>query len=298
MFGFGSDKRTKFYISLTPKDKGGGSNTFACNFINWIKKHQDKYKYVKNILKADRAIIIADKADVNEVKKAKSNKCFIIHRLDEYFEENESEYRRKKHQKIIELNKFADITVYQSKFVFQNVHPYLQPSRYEIIINGADPNFFYPSSQKGIYIGHVSWSYDERKRFDLLYDLIQSFPQEKFLLVGNHRKTKYPFDRLDNVVLVGSVNRKKMRKYYQMMKVLYLPSEKDPCPNVAVEAILCGVPVCYNPDAGTKEIVRDCGLPLTDFEQMLNNLDYFRNKCLLRNDLYFGNVAEKYSLLS
>ncbi len=297
MFGFRSDKRIKIYISLIPKHKGGGSNTFAYDFINWIKRHKDSYVFEKKILKADRAIIIADKADINDVQKAKNKGCFVIHRLDEYFEQDESEYRRRKHQKIIELNKLANVTVYQSEFVCNNVHPYLQATRYEIIINGADPKLFYPAPKSGEYIGHVSWSSDERKRFDLVYELIENHPKENFLLIGNHRNTRFPFQRFDNVTLVGTVNRKEMRKYYHMMKIVYLPSEKDPCPNIAVEAILCGLPVCYNPDAGTKEIVRDCGMPLDDFKQLLDNLGRFRNKCLLRKDLYFDTVAARYTLL-
>ena len=82
-----------------------------------------------------------------------------------------------------------------------------------------------------------------------------------------------------------------------MLKMLYLPSEKDPCPNTAVEAIKCGVPVCYNSDGGTKEIVRDCGVPLESFDLLFQNLAQYRNKCLSREDLDFDKVAQKYMAL-
>ncbi len=297
MFGSNRKNRIKIYISLIPRNKGGGANTFANNFVNWVRDNRDKYVLVKNIFKADKAIVLANKAEISSVSKAREKGCFIIHRLDEYFEQNESEYRREKHQSIIDLNKFADVTVYQSRFVCDNVQPYLQTQRYVIIINGPDPKLFYPAKQSGEYIGHVSWSSDERKRYNLLYNLIEHNPRERFLLIGRHNKTLFPFEKFENVILAGAVNRNRIRDYYHKMKMLFLPSEKDPCPNTAVEAILCGVPVCYNPDAGTKEIVRDCGVPLDRFREILDDTEFFRNRCLSRKDLCFDPVAGKYMSL-
>lgn len=288
------DGRTAVFISLIPKAAGGGSNSFAFNFLNWIKAHRESYRYTKDILEAQKAIIIADKGDCHTLRRAKEKGVFIIHRLDEYFVEGETGFRREKHQRIIELNRFADITVYQSDFVFSNVHPYLKAHNYTVIRNGADPEFFYPADREGKQIGHVSWSIGESKRFDLLYSFIESHPQEQFLLVGNHKKSAYDFRKFKNVTLCGAADRNRMRSYYQKMKMLYLPSENDPCPNTAIEAILCGVPVCFNARAGTKEVVGDCGLPLEDSDALLKGLPLFRSRCLSRQDLHFGNVARAY----
>ena len=78
------------------------------------------------------------------------------------------------------------------------------------------------------------------------------------------------------------------------MKCLYFPSERDPCPNTVVEAIISGIPVCYHKNGGTKEIVRDCGLPLEQFDELLGNLDYFHGRCAVRRDLFFDAVGTKY----
>ena len=78
------------------------------------------------------------------------------------------------------------------------------------------------------------------------------------------------------------------------MKCLFFPSERDPCPNTVVEAILSGIPVCYNIQGGTKEIVKDCGLPLEQFDDLLEQCSSFHEKCAKRQDLYFDSVAEKY----
>lgn len=283
----------KLFISLRPKIAGGGANAFAYNFAKWIKKNNKEYKAVRNILHADKAIIIADKADINKVQKAKNKGCFIIHRLDEYFEQVESEYRRRKHQKIIELNRLADVTVYQSNFVFNNVHPYLKTNRYKIILNGADPELFCPAPESGEYIGHVSWGVDTKKRLDILYKFITEHPDQKFLLIGRHKESPYNFN-LSNVILKGVVKRKKLPRYYRMMKMLYFPSENDPCPNTAIEAILSGVPICYNPAGGTIELVKNCGEPLDNVEFLLENLADYRSRCSARKDLYFDQVFERY----
>ena len=94
--------------------------------------------------KAERAIIIAHLAEEKKIIKAKKNGCTIVHRLDEHFEENETEYRSDKHKKIIELNRIVDVTVFQSKFVFDNVYHHIKPAKWCIIHNGSDPNIFSP----------------------------------------------------------------------------------------------------------------------------------------------------------
>ncbi|EKD27463.1 MAG: hypothetical protein ACD_79C00716G0003 [uncultured bacterium] len=297
MFFFKKNKLPKIFISIFPKAKGGGANTFAWNFISWLKKNKNKFNYEKNILKADNAIIIANKIDIDLLKKSKENGCFIIHRLDEHFEENEDEYRKTKHSEIIKINKLADVTVYQSNFVFENVHPYLKPDKYKIVINGALKEIFHPAKNPGEYIGHVSWGIGEKKRYDILYKFIECNPDFQFLLVGNHNKSGFNFGQLKNTKLISAVKRNQIVKYYHKMKILYFPSENDPCPNTVVEAILSGVPVCYNEIGGTREIVKDCGASLSHFTELIDSYSKYRENCFHRNDLFFENVANQYVAL-
>jgi hypothetical protein len=74
------DGRTAVFISLIPKAAGGGSNSFAFNILNWIKAHRESYRYTKDILEAQKAIIIADKGDCHTLRRAKEKGVFIIHR--------------------------------------------------------------------------------------------------------------------------------------------------------------------------------------------------------------------------
>ncbi|MCP4264275.1 MAG: glycosyltransferase family 4 protein [Candidatus Brocadiaceae bacterium] len=287
--------RVNVFISIIPSSKGGGSNTFAYSFKKWLLNNKDRYNLVYNIQKADKAIVIADKMDVNSLEKARCRECFIIHRLDEHVESNEDDYRKKKHSHIKELNAFADVTVYQSRFVFNNMHPFLGfPERYEIILNGADTVDFYPADKPGEYIGHATWGVGDKKRMDIVYDTIKKYTNEQFLLIGNHSRSGFDFSSLTNVRCIGQVKRQEMLSFLHQMKFLFFPSENDPCPNTVIESIQSGIPVCYNPIGGTKEVVQDCGLPISDFEIMLKNYLSLRQKCLSRQDLNFNTVADKY----
>ena len=286
------------FLSIDPKNIGGGSNTFSHNFINWVRRNKSNYKIGRKINKSEIAIVIAGKLSLDDLKLAKSNNIFIIHRLDEYVEDNEDEYRKKKHEKIKYINKFADVTVYQSNYVYENMHPYLgHPEKYAVIHNGGNPDEFYPSDNLGEYVGHVTWGVGQKKRLDILYEIIKNYHDQKFLLVGRHLESEYNFSALPNVKCVGRVKRKNLLQYLHQMKFLFFPSERDPCPNTVIEAMLAGLPICYNKIGGTIELVKDCGVPLNDFGKLNNNLSTFRQKTLARSDLDFNLVAEKYLAL-
>ena len=279
------------FMSISPRKKGGGPNTFAGLMGDWLKGNG--YRLVTSPEKADTAILFANRAKYEEIEKAKKNGVFVLHRLDEHFEENETGFRKEKHEQLIQLNKLADLTIFQSQFVFENVYPHIKPKNYSIIHNGGDPESFFPASSIGKYIGHVTWSVHEKKRLDLLYKFIKEHPDEHFLLIGNHRDSAFEFD-MPNVLIKGKTSRRKLGRYYRMMKLMYFPSENDPCSNSVVEAILSGVPVCYHPVGGNVELVRECGEPLDNVDILINNLEKYRHRCSDRKDLYFDAVAEKY----
>ena len=285
-------KRCKLYISVVPHSGsfGGGANTFAWNFIRYLNRKG--ISTTNSLIKATHAIVISNKVNKIALKFAKARGCFILHRLDEDFESGIPV--KKKHTQILKINKLADFTVFQSHFVKENILPHLQTKNWEIIINGADSKIFSYNSKMGSYIGHVTNSIGDKKRLDILDNIITRYPQEKFLLVGNHKKYYTDFSRHRNVTMNDSVSKIELSKLHQQMKCLFFPSERDPCPNTVVEAILSGIPVCYNIIGGTKEIVKDCGLPLEKFDDLLEKCSTFNKKCSKRKDLYFDKVAENY----
>jgi glycosyltransferase involved in cell wall biosynthesis len=285
-------KKRNLHISISAHSgsSGGGANTFAWNFHRYLNRKG--IATTNNLIGASHAIIISNKVNKISLKIAKAHGCFILHRLDEEFESGVP--LKTKHQQILQINKRAHVTVFQSNFVKENILPHLQTKNWEIIINGADSEIFPYHSKMGSYIGHVTNSVGGKKRLDILDDIITRYPQEKFLLVGNHNKYFNDFSRHHNVIMKGSVSKKELSKFHQQMKCLFFPSERDPCPNTVVEAILSGIPVCYNIHGGTKEIVKDCGLPLEQFDDLLEKCSSFHAKCAKRQDLLFDSVAEKY----
>ena len=163
----------RVHVSINAESKGGGSNTFAALFSRYIK--ESAHQEVSDMATADLAVVIAHRADEGLLVDAKARGCVILHRLDEYFEQDESAARREKHEKIRALNRLADVTIYQSEFVFENVHPFLNPSRYEIVRNGGDPQRFKPGRRPGSLIGHVSWGIDTKKRLDVVHEVKTPF---------------------------------------------------------------------------------------------------------------------------
>lgn len=273
---------------------GGGANTFAWNMAEYLESHGIPVS--RHILTASAAIVIADKASLPTLLVSKLLGCFIIHRLDEHFGDPKAPPgREEKHRKIRLINKLADITVYQSEFVRDNLQPHLKAKSFTVIRNGGNPKIFHDDGKERRFVGHVTNSVGWKKRLDLLERAIESHPDETFLLAGNHAKSDIDFRRFPNVRLEGPVGKDRLAELYRQMKCLYFPSENDPCPNTVVEAILSGVPVCYNPEGGSKELAGDfCGRPLSNFDELLACWRDLRLNCAKRDDLHFNKVAAAY----
>jgi len=285
----------RIYLSRWPEKMGGGSNSFSLNFHKYAKR--SGIRVVRKIDDADAAIIIAGRGiSPAELQTARDRGCFVIHRIDEHFGAFTDPNRLKKHEKIADLNRLASITVFQSEFVRQNAQPYLGSERYCVIYNGGDPAKFRMGNFPGSEIGHITWSLLEKKGLKDLHQEIEKRPSEKFRLVGLHQKAislGLDFNR-PNALLRGERPHSKMPAEFRKMKILYFPSRDDPCPNTVVEAILSGVPVCYHDSGGTPELVRNCGEPLDQFDELLYDLEGYRENCLGRSDLHFDGVFKQY----
>ena len=93
----------------------------------------------------------------------------IVHRLDERIDPVETPTRRAKHRAIARLNAYADLTVFQSWFVRDNVGPICRAPAWRVIHNGVDRRRFRPDDARIALDGdpavlHVSWSIGESSR--------------------------------------------------------------------------------------------------------------------------------------
>ena len=162
------------YISKPPSfsAEGGGSGAFVWNFHRYAEKHG--IKLTRNIMKARKAIIIAQHGNPVLIRMAKFFGCKIIHRLDEVYELDPERDNSGKLKKIKRLNKLADVTVFQSEFCRVNMMSVIKPtSKVSVILNGTDLDYFKPSPYNSqIYFGHVTNSVGRKKRLDVLADFI------------------------------------------------------------------------------------------------------------------------------
>ena len=74
----------------------------------------------------------------------------------------------------------------------------------------------------------------------------------------------------DRVVFAGRYAQRDAPALYRRAHVCSIPQVNDPCPNVVLEALACGVPVVHSASGGTPELVGDGGIGVpseTSWEQ-------------------------------
>jgi glycosyltransferase involved in cell wall biosynthesis len=74
----------------------------------------------------------------------------------------------------------------------------------------------------------------------------------------------------DRVLFTGRYAQRDAPAVYRRAHVLLHPKVNDPCPNVVVEALACGLPVVHSESGGTPELVGDAGVGIgsdTTWEQ-------------------------------
>ena len=64
----------------------------------------------------------------------------------------------------------------------------------------------------------------------------------------------------DRVDFAGRYAQRDAPELYRRAHVLLHPKVRDPCPNVVLEALACGVPVVHSASGGVPELVGDAGI--------------------------------------
>jgi glycosyltransferase involved in cell wall biosynthesis len=104
----------------------------------------------------------------------------------------------------------------------------------------------------------------------------------------------------DRVLFTGRYAQRDAPSVYRRAHVLLHPKVNDPCPNVVLEALACGLPVVHSESGGTPELVGDAGVGVgsdttweqdvppdpellaTAVEHVLGSPDEFRERALAR----------------
>lgn len=201
-----------------------------------------------------------------------------------------------------ELNeKFAGATVLQSNWVYKNIvklnyHP-VSPT---VIINAVDSDIFNAkarinfSKKRKIRLISSSWSNNPRKGGPVYKWIEDNLDWDRFdyTFVGNASEQ---FNKIRRVEAVPSEELAQMLRQHD---IYITASRNDPCSNAVIEALSCGLPTLYLNDGGHPELVGSGGLPfsnneeiLPQLERLIENYEMFQNLIVVPK---LSDVASKY----
>jgi len=280
----------KIYIHYDTTDQPwGGINSFLRSFKEYLLTYKKQEVEILESLQSDMDIFFyaaasagpkepIDMADIQKLRKSRGcvlnrllkRKCYkLIHRLDGLratyaggFVEND--------ELQIKLSQLADFTVFQSEESQKNFQRFgYNKDSYTIIYNGVNQTIF-NTEQRSYYkegklkILSVSWSNNLKKGFQTIADFSENEHVES-TFVGRWN------DAIDrkNVRVIPPQKRETIVDYYKDAHVFLHAAQFDPCPNVLLEAMSCGLPVIYHNSGGTRELASSYGVPLP---QVINSL--------------------------
>lgn len=258
-------------FTLDPfSSRGGGSYSFARTLAVFLRSQGVDVRFDLSY-PADVVLIFANHASVMGLSWQMILGARVIHRLDERIDPVEDEARSQKHRHIIALNRYADRTIYQSRFVQANVGAHLS-SPGVVIHNGVDLRLFRTTGPRLELEGrpsvlHTTWSIGERKRLDRIQELLDlPMPSLVVHLVGRHAEAEGSWKDHPRVRFHGPREPEDVARFMRSADLLFFPSEMDPCPNTVLEAMACGLPIVFHPSGGTPELVGDAGIPIDCLE--------------------------------
>lgn len=255
-------------LTLDPSiTEGGGSVSFARVLADWLPRLGIDVAFDLEA-RADVLLVFAHHATPRLLARHRRRGTPVLHRLDERIDPDETPARRRKHARIARLNALADMTIFQSVFVRDNVGPICRAPAARVIYNGVDPGVFCAEGPRRELEGapavlHVSWSVGTTKRLDRVAELLAAAPAGlRLYCVGRHAESHEPWLTDPRVRLLGPQPRQVVAAYMRSADVLFFPSESEPCPNTLLEAMACGLPCLYHASGGTPELLGETGVPL------------------------------------
>lgn len=163
----------------------------------------------------------------------------------------------------VAINRFADVTVFQSQYCETSFRNYgMNPNKSIVINNGVPLETFYPSKNthpidsKMRFIA-VSWSSNPMKGFATLAKFSE-IPYVSVSFIGN-----WPNGVPSNAVqILGARTETEIATLLREHDAFVHFAENEPSSNAIIEALASGLPVLYRDSGGNAELVKDCGLPL------------------------------------
>ncbi|MCW5875238.1 MAG: glycosyltransferase family 4 protein [Anaerolineales bacterium] len=199
----------------------------------------------------------------------------IIHRIDgsaqNYGRDPQADYEQSR------INRLADLTVFQSQYARYSTRekfPVIDQDG-PVIYNPVDLAIFKPSGTerkfpRNQHVACVTWSTNRMKGASKIYAVAAEHPRVDFVLCGNFPDAP----ELPNIQKSGVLDREQLAEVLRSCKAMLTFSQNEACPNHVLEALACGLPVLYGDSGAMREVIGDCGLPVTveDFGSQFTSL--------------------------
>lgn len=183
-------------------------------------------------------------------------KVFLIHRVDGIAQLYGRMNKEEDDLQLL-LNRYADHTIFQSRFCLESFKAYGYSSeKHSIICNGVNQKLFnlngkvYWDGRSKVKVFSSSWSKNPKKGHEIIAK-VSEFDFVETYFVGNWPEGV----DMKRVRVLPPMHQEELAREYRKYDVFFHPAENDPCPNSVLEALSCGLPVLYRNSGGTPEIV-------------------------------------------
>lgn len=162
----------------------------------------------------------------------------------------------------------ATHVVYQSEYCKHAADEFLgaPAGSWELLYNAVDTGEFTPAERPAenapvlLLAGDQSQAY----RLDTALETLAHVPGARMLVTGSVVVDAAAAARrhgvADRIELVGRYAQRDAPSLFRRAHLLLHPKVRDPCPNVVLEALACGVPVVHSASGGVPELVGDAGI--------------------------------------
>jgi glycosyltransferase involved in cell wall biosynthesis len=172
----------------------------------------------------------------------------------------------------------ADHVLYQSEFCKAAADRFLGPPRaaWEVLHNSVDTSEFTPARDPpaGGHVLLLAGDQTQPYRLGTALRTLALVPGVRLLVTGalieDGLALAEQLGVAERVLFTGRYAQRDAPSVYRRAHALLHPKVNDPCPNVVLEALACGLPVVHSASGGTPELVGDAGIGVgsdTSWEQ-------------------------------
>ncbi len=162
----------------------------------------------------------------------------------------------------------ADHVVYQSEFCKAAADRFLGPPQggWEVLRNAVDTSEFTPALEPpaGPPVLLLAGDQFQPYRLGTALRTITLLPDVRLLVTGTLIDDGHVLAEqlgvAGRVLFTGRYAQRDAPSVYRRAHVLLHPKVNDPCPNVVLEALACGLPVVHSESGGTPELVGPAGV--------------------------------------